>query len=64
MLLLEPIVNVVFGFLMFGGILASIAFEISAVGPRFPFLVMLGISLGFGVVLVLYHFVLALLVRD
>lgn len=64
LILLEPIVTFVCGLMMFGGILAAIAFEVSAVGPRFPFLFMLSFSLSFGVIFVLYHFLLVFLVRD
>lgn len=64
LLLLEPLVTFVCGVVMFGGLVAAVAFEVSAVGPRFPFLFMLGFSLSFGVVLVLYHFLLVFLVRD
>lgn len=64
MLLLEPVITFVCGLIMFGGLVAAIAFEVSAVGPRFPFLFMLGFSLSFGILLVLYHFLLVLLVRD
>ncbi len=64
MLLLEPIVNAVCGCMMIGGAIVSVTFEISAAGSRFPFLQMLGLSLGFGVFLLLYHMLLALLVRD
>lgn len=64
LLLLEPIVGLVCGVMMFGGIFAAIVFEVSAVGPRFPFLFMLSMSLSFGVIYMLYQFLLAFLVRD
>ena len=64
LLLLEPIVNVVCGVMAVLGLLAAVAFELSAVGPRFPFLQVAGSSLGFGAFLVLYHSALALLVRE
>jgi hypothetical protein len=50
--------------MMFGGIFAAIVFEVSAVGPRFPFLFMLGLSLSFGVIYMLYQFLLTFVVRD
>jgi hypothetical protein len=64
LLLLEPIVGFVCGVMMFGGIFAAIVFEVSAVGSRFPFLFMLGLSLSFGVIYMLYQFLLTLVVRD
>ena len=64
LLLLEPVVNVVCGAVSVLGVLVAVAFELSAVGPRFPFLQVTAISLAFGVLLVLYHSAIALLVRD
>jgi len=64
LLLLEPIVNVVCGVMAVLGLLAAVAFELSAVGPRFPFLQVAAIALVFGVLLILYHSAIALLVRD
>lgn len=64
LLLLEPIVNVVCGAATVLGMLVAVAFELSAVGPRFPFLQVAAISLAFGVLLILYHSAIALLVRD
>jgi hypothetical protein len=64
LLLLEPIVNVVCGLVVVLGLLAALVFEISAVGPRFPFVQVAAISLSFGVFLILYHFAIALLIRD
>jgi hypothetical protein len=61
---LAPVVSFVCAVMMFGGIFAAIVFEVSAVGPRFPFLVVLGLSLGFGALFMLYQCLLALLVRD
>lgn len=61
LMLLEPFVRFVFGGAMVLGVFASIAFEISAAGPRFPFLAMLGLSLGFGVALFLYYGLVSLL---
>ena len=64
LLLLEPVVNVVCGAGAVLGVLAAAAFEVSAVGPRFPFLHVATISLACGVLLILYHSAIALLVRD
>lgn len=64
LLLFEPVVNVVCGAAAILGVLIAVVFELSAAGPRFPFIQVASISLAFGVILVLYHSVLALLVRD
>ncbi len=64
LLLLEPVVNVVCGGMTVLGMLGAVAFELSATGPRFPFLQVAAISLSFGVLLILYHSAIALLVRD
>ncbi len=64
LLLLEPVVNVVCAAVVILGMLVAVAFEVSAVGPRFPFLQVSAISLAFGVLLILYHSAIALLVRD
>jgi hypothetical protein len=61
LMLIEPVVRIICSFALILGIIASVAFEISAVGPRFPFLVMLGASLGFGAFLILYEGLIALL---
>lgn len=64
LLLLEPVVNLVCSAMVVLGVLGAVAFELSAVGPRFPFLQVAAISLTFGVLLILYHSAIALLVRD
>lgn len=64
LLLLEPVVGFVCGVMMFGGILAAVAFEISAAGPSFPFLLVFGMSLAFGVFYLLHQFLLSLFVAD
>ena len=46
------------------GVLVAVAFELSAVGPRFPFLQVCAVSFACGVLLILYHSAIALLVRD
>ena len=64
LLLLEPLVNVICGVMAVLGVLVAVTFELSAVGPRFPFLQVAAIGLMFGVLLILYHSAIALLVRD
>ncbi len=64
LLALEPVVGFVCGAGLVLGILASVLFEMSAVGPRFPFVKVLGISLSFGVILFLYYGLLSLFVED
>jgi hypothetical protein len=64
LLLLEPMVGFICGLGLVLGVLASILFEMSAVGPRFPFAKAIGISLSFGVVLFLYYSLLSLFVED
>jgi hypothetical protein len=64
LLLLEPVVNVVCGAAAVLGVLVAAAFELSAAGPRFPFLQVTAIAFASGLLLVLYHSAIALLVRD
>ena len=61
LLLIEPVIKYVLGSAMVLGVFASIAFEISAAGPRFPFIAMLALSLSFGVALFLYYGLVSLL---
>lgn len=61
--LLEPAVRWVCSVAMVLGIFASVVFEISAAGPRFPFLGMMATSLGFGIVLLCYYGLIGLLSR-
>ncbi len=63
LVLLEPVVRFLCSLVMVVGVITSVLFEISAAGPRFPFLWMLALSLGFGVVLFLYDGLIALLSR-
>lgn len=51
---LAPIVYTVRGFLAAGGVVAALVFEFSAVGPRFPFLAVLGMAVSTGVMALLY----------
>lgn len=64
LLALEPVVGFVCGAGLVLGILASVLFDMSVVGPRFPFAKVLGISLSFGVILFLYYGLLSLFVED
>jgi hypothetical protein len=64
LLALEPVVGFVCGAGLVLGIFACVLFEMSAVGPRFPFAKVIGISLSFGVILFLYYGLLSLLVED
>lgn len=64
LLLLEPVVAWVCGLGMVLGVFVSIVFEISAVGPRFPFLKALALSMSFGLILFLYYGLLSLFIRD
>lgn len=64
LLLLKPIVDAICGFMLIFGLLAAIAFEMSAVGPRFPFLQVAGLALAFGLFAALYQLLLMVLVRD
>jgi hypothetical protein len=61
---LEPVVGFVCGAGLVLGIFASVLFEMSAVGPRFPFAKVLGISLSFGVILFLYYGLVSLFVEE
>ena len=64
LLALEPVVGFVCGAGLVLGVITSVLFEMSAVGPRFPFLKILGISLSFGGILLLYYGLLSLFVED
>ncbi len=59
---LEPLVKWICTTVLVLGLAVSVVFEVSAVGPHFPFLRIAGISMGFGVILVVYCGVVALLV--
>lgn len=64
LLLLKPVVDFVCGFMVIAGVPAAVAFEISAVGPRFPFLQVMGIFLAFGLFAALYQLLLMFLIED
>lgn len=63
LLLLEPAVRLICSLALVLGVFASVMFEISAAGSRFPFLWMLALSLGSGVALILYYGLIAFLSR-
>ena len=60
---LAPVVEFVCGGLLLLGLLVSVAFKISAASAHFPFWPMVDLSLGFGLFVILYHAVIALLSR-
>ena len=64
LLLTEPIVNVACGALVGGSVLTAVVFAVSAVSARFPFLLALALCASAAVFLLVYHSLLALLVRD
>lgn len=63
LVLLEPAVRFVCACGLVLGVATSVLFELSAAGPRFPFLWMLSLSLAFGIILFLYYGLIAWLSR-
>lgn len=61
LLICEPIVRFVCGLVLVLGVFVSLMFELSAAGPRFPFLWMMAFSLSFGAILILYYGLIELL---
>lgn len=55
LVILQPVVGLVFGGLALLGVLMSFFFKLSGVAPHFPFLMMLAISVGFGLALIGYE---------
>ncbi len=55
LLLLKPVVDALCVFVLVFGLVAAVAFDLSAVGPRFPFLQIAGMALGFGLFAALYR---------
>ncbi len=55
LVILRPVVGLAFGGLALLGVLMSFFFELSGDAPQFPFLIMLAISVGFGLVLIGYE---------
>jgi hypothetical protein len=64
LLLFEPILRVVCAVVMVFGILAAVVLKASAIGPHFPMLGMLVLVAGSGVLLFVYHGLIALLLRE
>lgn len=64
LMLLEPVVRWICSTALVLGLLVSVIFELSAVGPRFPFLAGIGISLGFGVLLVIFYGLIGLVTPE
>ncbi len=63
LLLLQPVVSFICAVAMLLGLFVAVLFEISVVGPTFSFLGMVGASLAFGLVLILYNALIAWLLR-
>ena len=64
LLLVEPVINAICGFVILGSLFAAVAFEFSVVSARFPLLLVLALCVSAAVLAVVYHSVVALLVRD
>jgi len=62
LVILEPVVRFVLGGLALLGVLVALFFKAYGV-PHFPFALMLGVSVGLGLILAGYHAVLRLLDR-
>lgn len=63
LLLLAPVVESVCGALLLLGLLVSLAFKVSGATLSFPFWPTIGLSLGFGLFVVLYHALIGMLSR-
>jgi hypothetical protein len=55
LVILQPVVGLVFGGLALLGVLISLFFKLTGAAPHFPLLIMLAISVGFGLVLTGYE---------
>jgi hypothetical protein len=55
LVIIQPVVGLLFGGLALLGILTSFFFRLSGAAPHFPFLMMLAISVGFGLVVIGYE---------
>jgi hypothetical protein len=55
LVILQPVVGLVFGGLALLGVLMSFFFKLTGAAPHFPFLMMLAISVGCGLVLIGYE---------
>ena len=60
--ILEPVVSFVFGALALLGVLTTIFYKLIGL-PHFPTATMLTLSLGFGLLVMLYHAVIGILLR-
>lgn len=58
--LLEPVVRSVLATAMVIGFVMAVVFELSAVGPKFPFLVVAAASVACGFVLIAFYWVASL----
>jgi hypothetical protein len=63
LVVLEPVVSFVLAGCALLGILTTFFFKWTSADPRFPFWTMLGISIGFAIVLILYDGLIHLLSR-
>ena len=55
LVILQPVVGLVFGGFALLGVLMSFFFKLSGAAPHFPFLIMLAISVGFGLMVIGYE---------
>src|ERR1700688_3015699 len=63
LVILEPVVRVALTAIALLGILIVFFFKFSGAAPHLPFWGMFGISVGFGLLLILYHAAIRLLAR-
>ena len=63
LVIIQPVIVLVFGGLALLGVLMSLFFKLSGAAPRFPFLIMLAISVGFGLALIGYEALIRYLSR-
>jgi hypothetical protein len=63
LIVLEPVVRWILSLALVLGVLAAVVFEVSAIGAQFDFLHLFVGSLSFGVALLLYYALLALVSR-
>lgn len=63
LLLCEPIVQFICAAALVLGLFAALILKVSGVGPHFPFVGMLAFAVGFGVALILYYRLIALLLE-
>jgi hypothetical protein len=63
LLLCEPIVQFICAAAMVLGVFGAIILQVSAIGAHFPLVGMLAFTVGFGVALILYYGLIALLLE-